>query len=224
MPFRRQDGFTVRFDWGPQAIAVLAPLSDVVVVVDVLRFTTAVDAVVAAGGAVIPQRWRERAGSGDADLSPVALAASTTRGSHVLLPSPNGAELSLAAVATGVQVLAGCLRNAPSVADAARRLGTTITVVAAGERWPADALRQRLRICLERGRSWKPWVTKELHAAAASFGAVKQRLPELVWESATARELRELGFGEDVRMATEHDSSSTVPLFRDGAFSDWSPA
>ena len=44
-----QDGFAYRFDWGPDGLAALAPAAAVVVIVDVLRFTSAVSAAVEAG-------------------------------------------------------------------------------------------------------------------------------------------------------------------------------
>jgi 2-phosphosulfolactate phosphatase len=50
-PFDQQ-GFRVAFDWGPAGVARLARGAAAVVVVDVLRFTTCVDVVVAAGGRV----------------------------------------------------------------------------------------------------------------------------------------------------------------------------
>lgn len=37
-----QSAYAVRFDWGLDGLACLAPLSDTVVIVDVLSFTTAV--------------------------------------------------------------------------------------------------------------------------------------------------------------------------------------
>lgn len=149
-----QDGFAYRFDWGPNGLRALAPVADVVVIVDVLRFTTAVSAALESGCAVYPYRWaddqahdyaRARGAvlAGDRDhgapsLSPTDLL-SIGRPMRLVLPSPNGSALAFAAREHGARhVLAGCLRNATATARAARRLaGTsgTIALVAAGERW-----------------------------------------------------------------------------------------
>ena len=51
--------FRVRLGWGQHAVEAEAPRVAVVVVVDVLRFTTAVDAAVALGAHVHPYRWRD---------------------------------------------------------------------------------------------------------------------------------------------------------------------
>ena len=47
----------MRFQWGPVAAAALS--DGVCVVVDVLRFTTAVEAAVSRGAVVYPYRWRD---------------------------------------------------------------------------------------------------------------------------------------------------------------------
>ncbi len=54
-----QAGFRVRFGWGPNDTSLLAPRSDLVVVVDVLRFTTAVTVGVERGALVYPYRWHD---------------------------------------------------------------------------------------------------------------------------------------------------------------------
>ncbi len=54
-PFK-QDGYRARFDWGPNGLRTLAPRATVVVVVDVLRFTSAVSVATARGGIVFPYR------------------------------------------------------------------------------------------------------------------------------------------------------------------------
>jgi 2-phosphosulfolactate phosphatase len=149
-----QDGFAYRFDWGPNGLRTLAPVADVVVVVDVLRFTTAVSAAVEAGAIVHPYRWADDnaatyaaqrgavlAGQrehGGPSLSPTDLLT-LERGTRVVLPSPNGSALAFAARDHGARhVLAGCLRNTWATAAAARRLAGpngAIAVIAAGERW-----------------------------------------------------------------------------------------
>src|SRR5690349_19057176 len=54
-----QAEFDVRFEWGLSGLQELAPVSDVVVIVDVLSFTTAVDVAVARGAVVLPYLWRD---------------------------------------------------------------------------------------------------------------------------------------------------------------------
>src|SRR5262245_15472848 len=54
--FTDQAPFAVRFGWGLEDLAVLAPGSTAVVIVDVLRFTTAVSVAVGRGAHVFPCR------------------------------------------------------------------------------------------------------------------------------------------------------------------------
>ena len=44
-----QQGYDIRFEWGLAGVKALAPLSDVVIIVDVLSFSTCVDVVVNRG-------------------------------------------------------------------------------------------------------------------------------------------------------------------------------
>jgi 2-phosphosulfolactate phosphatase len=149
-----QHGCAYRFDWGPNGLRALAPVADVVVIVDVLRFTTAVSAAIESGCTVFPYRWADdqapvyaaansavlagRRGHGELSLSPTDLLALSSP-VRLVLPSPNGSALSFAAREHGARhVLAGCLRNATATARAARRLagpGGVISIIAAGERW-----------------------------------------------------------------------------------------
>ena len=54
-----QHGFAFRFGWGAEGLAALAPDCDVIVIVDVLRFTSAVSVAVAGGSIVFPYRWSD---------------------------------------------------------------------------------------------------------------------------------------------------------------------
>ena len=56
-----QPGSGARFDWGPTGAAELGRVCAVLVVVDVLSFTTAVEVAVARGMRVHPFPWGEQA-------------------------------------------------------------------------------------------------------------------------------------------------------------------
>ncbi|MCK9877322.1 2-phosphosulfolactate phosphatase [Frankia sp. Ag45/Mut15] len=151
----QQRVFAVRFGWGERDLAVLAPVSDLVVLVDVLRFTTAVSVAVSRGAVVLPYGWRDGRAAGFAadhgavlagmredpgawSLSPTDLAR-IPAGTRLVLPSPNGSALSTTAAGYGATVLAGCLRNAPAVGRLLATevaAGRTVAVIASGERWP----------------------------------------------------------------------------------------
>jgi len=133
-----QHGADVRFEWGCNGLdALLAGGARTVVVVDVLRFTTAVDVACGRGAAVTPWPLDDQGATEEAmrrgaivassaqpggdtsepSLSPVSLR-NLTAAHHLLLRSPNGAAVACrAAAAAGVTVLAACLRNASAVAD-----------------------------------------------------------------------------------------------------------
>ena len=140
-----QDGFSARFEWGPTGAQAIAPVVDVLVIVDVLSFTTAVQVAVARGAHVYPYRYRDDSAATFAQsinatlavdrqrvsaetpysLSPASLTAIPAETSLVL-PSPNGSAISALAAQLGRPMLAGCLRNAAAVAAAARARGETI--------------------------------------------------------------------------------------------------
>ena len=246
--FYDQRVFGARFDWGVDAVRRLVRASDVVVIVDVLSFGTSVDVAVARGAAVFPCRSRDDAAVAYAreigavlavgrsqvgpahpySLSPASLLA-VEPGVRLVLPSPNGATLTAIAAEMGAVVLAGCLRNARAVARAARALGETVTVVAAGERWEGDrgALRPAVEDLVGAGAilaALSPAApSPEAVAATGAFAAVARDVPRFLAACSSGRELREMGFARDVEIAAELDASDTVPLLTAGAFTRWSP-
>ncbi|MCU1389525.1 MAG: putative lipoprotein [Ilumatobacteraceae bacterium] len=150
----RQSSFTYRFDWGLDGLRALAPFADFVVVVDVLRFSTAVTAALESGSVVLPYPWDSADAAAFAADRGAVLASDRSAGGpslsptdlltqaadrRIVLPSPNGATLAFTAARLGpARVLAGCLRNASAVAARVRGLGgsaATVAVIGAGERW-----------------------------------------------------------------------------------------
>jgi 2-phosphosulfolactate phosphatase len=233
-----QSGFGVRLCWGPTGLTALADEVTALVLVDVLRFTTALDVATAAGAVVLPARWPLDAasvpdgaevadGSGPRalSLSPASLAA-LGPGDRIVLPSPNGSHCSTLAAASFTTIVGGCLRNASAVArwvdDAAD--GGAIAVVPCGETWPDGGLRPAVEDLLGAGaivselageRSCSP----EAAAAQAAFQAARPEMASALAESASGRQLRQKGFEDDVAWASQVDVSESVPVLgADGAY------
>jgi 2-phosphosulfolactate phosphatase len=229
-----QHEYDVRFDWGPLAASVVT--TGVCVVVDVLRFTTAVDAAVGQGVLVYPYRWRDATaatfaasvGAQVADsasptgpsLSPASLLE-LEPGSALVLPSPNGSTCAVLAVEAGATVVAGCLRNAAAVGAWAASVEGPVTVIACGEKWPDGSLRPSLEDLLGAGAILAAIpgdASPEARAAMAAFHDAADRLPEVVAQSASGRELGDRGWRGDVAHAAQLNVSMTIPVLRDGAF------
>jgi 2-phosphosulfolactate phosphatase len=124
-------------------------------------------------------------------------------------------------------VLAGCLRNASAVAAAAAALAgdAPIGIIPAGERWrdtPDKRLRPGIEEILGAGTIAaaldRRAPSAEAELAALTYRAAGERVPELVAASVSGRELIAAGVPDDVRLATEVDVSSVVPLLTEGVF------
>lgn len=230
MPFS-QSGFDIRCEWGDKGILQLAPVSDVVIIIDVLSFSTCVDIAVERGALVFPFAGRgndaadyahgmeaELAGAGPYALSPSTLL-DIPPGARLVLPSPNGSTLSL--LTGGVPTLSGCFRNAAAVARAARQFGRRVAVVPAGERWPDASLRPALEDWLAAGAIISRLDgsrSGEASAAVAAFADAAPYLLERLCASGSGRELIQRGRATDVDLAAELDASDAAPLLVDGAY------
>ena len=240
-----QDGFRFRFDWGRHGVEQLAPVSDVRIVVDVLSLSTAVDVAASRGAIVIPYHLHDNSAAAFAQrqgaelavgrshastdhpfsLSPDSLAR-LKRGTKIVLPSANGAAMSIAANDKGCRVLTGCLRNAEAVADKAKSLGGTVAVIGAGELWkkPGSPLRPAFEDLIGAGavltELGADQCSPEARAAVAAFQAVGDNIEPLLLDCASGRELDQIGFRGDVRAAAQINVSRAAPLLEEGAFVD----
>ena len=231
-----QQEFDIRCEWGERGVAVLAPISDVVIIVDVLSFSTSVEIAVHRGATVFPSLWKDenaakfaasvhaeladpRRTKGKYSLSPESFMH-ISPGTRIVLPSPNGATLTLKAKPT--PVLAGCLRNAGAVALTAMKYGAKIGVIPAGERWKDDhSLRPSFEDLIGAGAIISRLTGKlspEAVSAVAAFQEVKPMLREYLHQCSSGKELIERGFAEDVHLASQLDTSDTVPIFTGDAF------
>ena len=226
-------------EWGLAGVEALRSKVSVLVIVDVLSFSTAVDVAVgrratvhpfphgdeataraaaARAGAVLAQP--RRAAGGQFSLSPSSLLA-IQAGTRLMLPSPNGSRLSLAC--GGASVLTGCLRNAAAVSRAARDMagGRAIGVVPAGERWPDGGLRPALEDWLGAGAVIHHLAlpcSPEAEAARDAFLAAEKDMARLIRASVSGRELIDRGFPGDVDLALERDISPCAPLLDGDAY------
>lgn len=231
-----QQEFDIRFEWGEHGVAVLAPISQAVIIVDVLSFSTSVDIAVHRGAMVFPYRGKNAAAAdfaasvnaelahpkrtkGRFSLSPASLMQ-VQPGTRIVLPSPNGATLALAA--KPAPVLAGCLRNARAVALASKRYGRKIAVIAAGERWQDDySLRPSFEDLIGAGAIisfLSGRLSPEATSAAAAFQAVRTKLGEVLHQCSSGKELIERGFSEDVSLASQLNATDLAPVLIDAAF------
>ncbi|MEV4755340.1 2-phosphosulfolactate phosphatase [Micromonospora sp. NPDC049559] len=237
-----QVGYRIRCDWGPIGGDAVGPGAQIVAVVDVLSFTTALTVAADRGVEVFPYRWRddravafaERHGAmlavGRSQVgpdAPVSLSPATIRScaglTRLVLPSPNGSTIARRLAEQGATVIGVSLRNARAAARwAARQLGpdAAIAVVPAGERWNADG---SLRPAVEDLWGAGAFVTglsdegvgglsPEAEVAAASYRQVAARVGEALRDCASGRELIQYGYPEDVDIAAEVASSTRVPV------------
>jgi 2-phosphosulfolactate phosphatase len=231
-----QDGFAVRFDWGVAGVARLAPHVDAIVVVDVLRFTTAVETAVTHGLAVHPYRWHDDGASAFARSFGAVLADGTDGAptlcprslrsvqgaTAVVLPSPNGSTCAVEASASGTTVVAACLRNAGAVARWVNEHAGTVGVIGCGELPRAQpqllpAIEDLLgaSAVLEHLAGER---SPEAIVAAAALPVVRDDLPSLLAQSSSGRFLVERDHADDVAWAAQLNVSECVPVLRNGAF------
>ncbi|MBD1809133.1 2-phosphosulfolactate phosphatase [Microcoleus sp. FACHB-SPT15] len=231
-----QSEFELRCEWGEQGVAKLAAISDVVVIVDILSFSTSVEIATNRGATIFPYRWKDessvdyalsvnaelasqkRQANNGYSLSPVSLV-DIPDGTRLVLPSPNGASLTLRTGQT--PTLAGCLRNCKAVADFARSNGTNIAVIPAGERWEDGSLRPAWEDLIGAGAILSYLdgrLSPEAEVAVAAFQNLKGNLVTALEQCSSGKELVARGFAKDVELAAAINISSCVPSLADNAY------
>jgi 2-phosphosulfolactate phosphatase len=150
-----------------------------------------------------------------------------------VLPSPNGATLSLATGKT--LTFAGCLRNASAVASACATAaavtgattGRYITVIPAGERWEDGSLRPALEDWLGAGAILHALretgvcsknLSPEAEAAVAAFLHFREKLFETLAACSSGKEAAERGSLEDIRLAADLNASRVAPVLVENAY------
>ena len=217
--------------WGAAGGRSLAASCQVVVVVDVLSFTTCVSLATACGATVRPADpdaplpafapgdllAGPRDGPGPT-LSPASLR-DLRPGQRLILPSPNGAAFT--AALDGATGIAAALRNAGSVAEWLRNHGGRIGVVAAGEHAEDGSWRPAYEDVVGAGAVLARLggrLSPQAEAAARAFRAAAPELAERLLGSRSGSELTDHGYQDDVTIAAELDADAVVPVLSDGVF------
>lgn len=222
----------VSFEWGPVGGAAIARGAACAVVVDVLSFATTTICAAERGTTVIPYPSSGEAAETVAAQHGAALAAARGQGLslspvsildadplpvRLVLPSPNGAAVSLA-LAEITTVVAGSWRNARAVAAWAGRLGGPIAVVAAGEQWPDGSLRPAVEDLWGAGavlaalEELDHELTPEAAMAADAHRVIAGREAGHLAACTSGQELIDRGFAADLAVAAEVDVSQVVPV------------
>ena len=236
--FYEQKEYDIRLEWGAQGVKALGPSSDAVIIVDVLSFTTCVDIALSRGTTIFPCAWRgERAEAfarehdailaskrsnlpGEFSLAPSSLIQ-IPGGLRLVLPSPNGSTLSLAAAEYCV-VMAGCVRNGTAVAHYAQSHYQKISIIPCGERWKDQSLRPSLEDLIGAGAIISSLTGSKSPEAVHAETVFKSyaNLADPIAACSSGVELIEKGFPEDVSLASQHNVSACVPLFANGRYTD----
>ena len=248
-----QSPFACRMDWGLTGIRHAAMRGDIIIVVDVLRFSSTTSWAVHHGSLIYPLPWDQDASLYAAELNREALAGQEVitskdrgkalsphsfsredAGARYVIGSPNGAACAFASDGAAA-VLAGALVNAESTArvagDLRRQRGAPITVIACGERWNdalgGDVLRPSIEDYLGAGAilsGLQGSKSPEAAVCQAAFQGVGDRLHDLIWDSSSGRELRSFGYAIDIPYCTQLNVIASVPVLEDRHFRGVQPA
>ncbi|MBH1932429.1 2-phosphosulfolactate phosphatase [Serratia rubidaea] len=228
MTWYTQEQFSVRLEWGIEAVEQLAEMADCIIIVDVMSFSTCISLALDNGAQVYPYPWKdesaiaygnergahiastERRLTGNGySLSPSSLK-NIEQGARLVLPSPNGSAISFRAKETAAAVFSGCFRNMAATARACHQF-KRILVVPCGERWPNGTLRPAVEDLAAAGgiisyltdRTWSP----EASAAVSAYRHSYQKNISALNECASALELASRGFENDVALCLERNMS-----------------
>lgn len=208
------------------------PRADVVAVVDVLRATTTIAALLAHGAlsvtAVADERAaRERARSEgsllagevgglpppgfDLGNSPAAVGAASVRGRDVVLFTTNGTRALTQAAAGGATVIAAAAVNLGRCAAKLRDADAVIIACAGEQRGTAFALEDFAAAALL-ARALEPSPGARVLGDGARLARAIEDPLGLIGRSGHAETLRQLGLESDIAVATAIDRFPVVPV------------
>jgi 2-phosphosulfolactate phosphatase len=236
-----QSPYDCRMEWGRRGAREAAERGDILIIVDVLSFSSTVVSALHYGALIYPYPpnldgkeyarmmeaeyilGRAEAGrEGKPTLSPASFNEMHVEKKYVL-SSLNGAFCTW--IASGVPaLLAGSLLNASSAASVgnklSKQLNASITVIPCGEQWHEvtdydDTLRPSVEDYLGAGTILSYLdgnKSPEAQVCENAFNSSRSRIRELLWECGSGRELRERGFENDVEHCSRLNAMKVVPF------------
>ena len=242
-----QDGYAYRLAWGPDGLDALVPHVAVVVIVDTLRFTSAVSAALESGATVIPARWADEGAAGVAAERGALLAGRREDGGPSLSPTDlldaAGRPVPRAAVPErgGDQRARRRARRRrrswPARSATPRRRPAGLASWRPAGRsgsWPPASAAPRVGCAMPSRTSSAPapcsprstrrvlpappCCSPDAAAARAAFVAARPLLVDHLLGSTSGRELAGIGFTDDVHTAAVVDATDVAAQLVDGAF------
>lgn len=186
-----QAGFRARLEWGPAGIRALGPVVGLIVIVDVLSFSTTTCLAIEQGMRVdLPSPDVSSCAVDAAATGAMVVVGCLRNASAVgrLIAAHGGASVVIAA---GERWPDGSLR--PAVED----------LIGAGA----------ILAMVDRET-----LSPEARAAADAFKGARDTLDDAIRQGASGRELMGRGLDSDVELAVELDATDRVPVLVDGAF------
>ena len=236
-----QAPFQCRMDWAERGTIEASNRGDIIIIIDVLSFSSTVTNAVHSGVTIYPfpkvggiQEFGKLVGAevclgrkeAREENTPSLSAPSfneSFRGKKFVLSSRNGATCTKASKKVPA-LLIGCFLNVSAVAKVANKIqketGANITVIACGERWSRineepQELRPSIEDYLCAGAILElldGTKSPEARVCVSAFQCSKKDLTELLSDSSSGRELKARDFSSDVDFAIQFDKFQEVPI------------
>lgn len=238
--FFDQQPYECKLEWGYAGAKKAANRNDILVVVDILSFSTATTTAIHHDGIIYPcskndapltlsqdvgaevaVSRKDVPERGQFSLSPLTYM-NLIPGTRVIIPSPNGATCSRYAQQTK-KLFIGSLLNAKPLGELiskiARKEQCSVTILACGERWKNSSEDGDLRFAIEDYLGAGAILSHiqldkspEALLCQNAFYSSRNQLKELLWDCGSGVELRERGFSEDVIHSSQLNIYCSIPV------------
>lgn len=248
MSYFSQSAYEIRLEWGIKAVEHLAEDVECIVIFDIMSFSTCVSIAAESGALLFPYPWKDstaseyalsknavtanydRRFSGEGfSLSPQTLLK-LKAGDRLVLPSPNGSTVTFKAKSivkdksivkeknSQASIFCASLRNLRATARACQAF-SKILIIPCGEKWADGTLRPSLEDLYAAGGLASLLEDKTLSPEAQAAAAVYRGISlEQLRDCASAQELIERGFAQDVDLCLQTDVSELACQLIDDAF------